>query len=144
MKESRRKGTLKVSGHASQPHGGSPPIDIVHVRALRPYTSLFCRSPIPQISLIGHDSRNIHPGMQAGEQCCTPDVPEYRTSIIFDAVQSVGIVWTYGSPPSRGHLLAYHCHGEVLGIWERKARRSVLDMANSICMTPLTPTDVAR
>lgn len=47
MRESRREGTLQVSGHASQPHSGSPPIDIVHVRALRPYTSLFCRSSIP-------------------------------------------------------------------------------------------------
>jgi hypothetical protein len=45
MRESRREGTLKVSGHASQPHSGSPPIDIPHVRAVRPYTSLFCRSP---------------------------------------------------------------------------------------------------
>jgi hypothetical protein len=34
------------TGHASQPHSGSPPIDVAHVRALRPYTSLLRRSSI--------------------------------------------------------------------------------------------------
>ena len=51
------------------------------------------------------------------------------------------MVWTYGSPPSRGHLLAYHCHGEVLERCGWKARRSGLNMASSICMTAPTPSE---
>jgi hypothetical protein len=41
--ESRNEGVIKLFGHASQPHSGSPPIDIAHVRASRPPS----RSSIP-------------------------------------------------------------------------------------------------
>ena len=79
--------------------------------------------------------------MRSGKRGFDPDIPRYRTSIIsmLYSVQTVGRVWIYGSPPCRDHLLAYHCHGEVLVKGVRKARRSGLYRAKSICMTAPTP-----
>jgi hypothetical protein len=90
-----------------------------------------CRSLVPLSDVIGRNLRKKCPdeiefcGIPAGPSGCNLDVPEHRTSNILIPCR-MRPESESGSPPSRDHLLAHHCHGEVHRESARKAREVVI------------------